>query len=471
MPLYRSIAARLRAAIEQGAYVPGQKVSSARKIAQREGVSLTTAVDALRVLESEGLLLARPRSGFFVVDKRAPEPVPSRPSKYPQFVTSAAIARSIFLTRPDIIFPLGAALPDPAWLPLRDLQRALTAAGRRLGPAAQTYSMPPGRADLRRQISARAVNWGATFGPDEVVITSGETQAMRLALKVTCKAGDVVAVESPTYFGALMLLETLGLRALEIPTDPRTGLSIDALERALTTRKIAAVLASPNVQNPLGASMPLNQKKRLVTLLQTHQVPLIEDDVYGDLVSQPGIRAGCKAFDTDGLVLYCSSASKTLAPGWRIGWIAAGRYVDAVLRARLEESLAGSPLIEAALADFLSSGDYERHLRRFQSRVEGGIRAIAARIEDSFPAGTRFSRPANGYLLWVELPKSVDALEVHRQALGVGIGISPGPLFSPQTGFQHHLRLNCANEPSAGLLQAIDRLGAICASLAEAVHR
>jgi len=465
-PRYRSIANRLRASIVDGALAPGDKVSSARKIAAREGVSLATAAAALRVLESEGLLVARPRSGYFVANARTPEPSLSRPSRSPQFVTSASLARSLFLTKPDIIVPLGAALPDPTWLPVADLQRALIAAGRRLGGAAQTYSMPPGRSDLRRQIAARAAAWGGAFGPEGLVITSGETQAMRLALKATCKAGDVVAVESPTYFGALILLETLGLRALEIPTDPRTGLDIDALERAMATRKIAAVLASPTVQNPLGASMPLDQKKRLVEILRVHQTPLIEDDVYGDLVSAAAVRVPCKAFDTEGMVLYCSSASKTLAPGWRVGWIAAGRYLDAVQKLRLEESLAGSPLIESAFADYLSGGDYDRHLRRFRTRVDSAIRAIAARVEDSFPKGTKFSRPANGYLLWVELPGAVDALEVHRRALGIGISVSPGPLFSPQAGFQHHLRINCANEPSPRLLNAVDKLGEICGSLA-----
>jgi DNA-binding transcriptional MocR family regulator len=297
------------------------------------------------------------------------------------------------------------------------------------------------------------------------VITAGETQAMRLALQATCRAGDVVAVESPAYFGVLLQLESLGLRALEIPTDPRAGMDVGALAAAIERYRPAAVVASPTVQNPLGASLSIEAKQALVDLVTRTDTPLIEDDVYGDLGAGDPRPPACKAFDAAGIVLHCSSVSKTLAPGWRIGWIAAGRFHERVLQARLQESLAGAPLLEAALAEFLSGGDYDRHLRRFRPKIEGAIRAIASRVEASFPKGVRLSRPEAGFLLWVELPSSIDALDVHRRALAEGISVSPGQLFSPQSSFGHHLRLNCANEPTASLLRAIDRIGEICGEL------
>jgi len=437
-------------------------VISARLLAKREAVSLPTALEALRTLEADGLILARPRSGYFVCGPRAKEPVPSRPPRSPQPVTMAALARSIFSGSATIVAPFGAALPDPAWLPVAQLQRALNCAARRLGGDVQTYSSPPGSADLRRQIALRAANWGARFGPDDLVITAGETQAMRLALQVTCRRGAVVAVESPTYFGVLLLLESLGLKALEIPTDPRSGLDVQLFAAAIDRHRLAAVIASPTVQNPLGTSVPVPAKRALVHLLTRAGIPLIEDDVYGDLGRGDPRPPACKAFDTTGIVLYCTSISKTLAPGWRIGWIAAGRYHQRVLQARLEESLAGSPLIESALAEFFAGGDYDRHLRRFRAKVQAGVRAVASRVEARFPAGTRISRPTAGYLLWVELPSYVDALHVHRRALAEGISVSPGHLFSPQSRFSHHLRLNCANEPTPQLLRAIDKIGDIC---------
>ncbi|MDR3509645.1 MAG: PLP-dependent aminotransferase family protein [Caulobacteraceae bacterium] len=463
-PRYRTIAESLRQALDSGALRPGDRVISARRLAEREGVSLPTAVEALRALEAEGLILARPRSGYFVCGSQTTAPDASRPPQAPQDITMAALARSIFSGSADnIIAPLGAALPDPDWLPVAALQRALNSAARRLGNGSQTYSPPPGRADLRRQIALRAADWGARFGPEDLIITAGETQAMRLALRATCRPGDVVAVESPTYFGVLLLLESLGLKALEIPTDPRDGLDVEFLAQAIARRRPAAVIASPTVQNPLGASLSLEAKRALVALLTRADIPLIEDDVYGDLGPGDPRPSACKAFDEAGIVIHCSSLSKTLAPGWRIGWIAAGRYHAEVLKARLEESLAGPPLLEAALAEFLAGGDYDRHLRRFRPKIQAGVRAVASRAEAQFPQGARISRPTAGFLLWVELPAHIDALEIHRRALAEGISVSPGQLFSPQSSFSHHLRLNCANEPTPRLLRAIDRLGEICA--------
>jgi len=462
---YRDIAEGLRLALDSGALRPGDRVLSARRLAERERVSLPTALAALRALETDGLIVARPRSGYFVCGARASPPATSKPSRSPQLITMAALARSVFSGSDQVIAPLGAALPDASWLPVAELQRALNAAARRIRGGAQTYSTPPGRADLRRQIALRAAAWGARFGSDDLVITAGETQAMRLALRATCRAGDTVAIESPSYFGILLLLESLGLKALEIPTDPRRGLDVELLASAIDRHHPAAVIASPNVQNPLGASLSAEAKQALVDLLIRTDTPLIEDDVYGDLGPGEPRSPACKALDEAGIVLHCSSLSKTLAPGWRIGWIAAGRYHERVLNARLEESLSGTPLFEAALAEYLAGGDYDRHLRRLRLKIQGGVRAIASRVEETFPEGTRFSRPDAGFLLWVELPPSVDSLDVHRRALAEGISVSPGQLFSPQSRFSHHLRLNCANEPTARLLRCVGRIGEICKAL------
>jgi DNA-binding transcriptional MocR family regulator len=460
--IYRRIAQGLRAAIDRGAWQPGDRVLSCRKLAEREGVSLPTALQALRVLEADGFIVARPRSGYFVAARRSKEPTRSQPPVTAQAVTIAELARTLFASRSREVVPLGAALPDPSWLPIADLQRAVSVAARRIDGEAQSYSVPPGRIELRRQLAKRAAQWGARFGPDDLLLTAGETQAMRIALRITCRTGDVVAVESPCYFGMLLLLESMGLRALEIPTDPRNGLDVEQLERALRRHRVAAVLASPTVQNPLGATMPVDCKRRLVKLLARSATPLIEDDVYGDLSTDEPRSPPCKAYDETGNVLYCSSASKTLAPGWRLGWIAGGRFHVAATRARLEETLAGTPLLEAALAEYLRGSDYERHLRRFRAKVGAAVRAVATRVESSFPSGTRIARPRDGFLLWVELQAGLNTLDLHARALAEGISVSPGQLFSPQSRFTHHLRLNCANETTPRFLGAVDRVGQLC---------
>jgi len=467
-PHYRRIAAMLRLTIASGALRIGDRMISARKLAEREQVSLPTALEALRCLEAEGLIEARPRSGYFVCQLNRGKPVAvSYPLSAPVPVTMSAVARSLFSSAEIRLVPLGAALPDPKWLPGETLQRALHAAGRRLEAHGQNYSLPPGRVDLRNKIAARAAQWGARFGADELVITAGATQALRLALRAVCQPGDVVAIEQPAYFGTLLLLEDLGLKALQIPTDPVEGLLLVPLSEAIERHRPAAVLASPTVQNPLGASMSVAHKQALVALLEKAWIPLIEDDVYGDLVGESQRPPACKAFDQNGNVIYCSSLSKTLAPGWRIGWVAGGRYHTQVLQARMAGDWAGAPLLEAAASEILASGDYERHLRRLKRRLTEGVKAVIAQVKASFPSGTQAAVPAAGFLLWVELPQQIDALEVHRRALALGIGVSPGPLFSPKAELQNFLRLNCANEPTPQLLNAVAQIGGICHELAK----
>ncbi|HAT1576678.1 TPA: PLP-dependent aminotransferase family protein [Raoultella ornithinolytica] len=467
-PHYRRIAELLRLTLTSGALRTGDRIISARKLAEREQVSLPTALEALRYLESEGLIIARPRSGYFVHQIiSAGETTGTASLPVPVPVTMSAIARSLFGSAEARLVPLGAALPDPAWLPLDTLQRALQTAGRRLDARGQSYSLPPGRADLRRKIAVRAAQWGALFGADDLIITAGATQALRLALRAVCQPGDAVAIEQPAYFGTLLLLEDLGLKALQIPTDPVEGLLLAPLEEALQRHRPAAVLASPTVQNPLGASMPVARKRDLVALLAGMGIPLIEDDVYGDLAGDAQRPPACKAFDRCGNVIYCSSLSKTLAPGWRIGWIAAGRYHSTVLQARMAGEWAGAPLIEAAASEILASGDYDRHLRQLKLRIAQGMQAIIAQVETSFPPGTRVVAPEAGFLIWVKLPSKIDALEVHRRALALGIGVSPGPLFSPGAAeLQNFLRLNGANEPTRHLLKAVEQLGRLCHDLA-----
>ena len=464
-PHYRRIADTLRRALDAGALLPGDRMISARRLAAREAVSLPTAVEALRLLECEGRIVARPRSGWFVARPSGDPPAASRSAAGPRAPTLSGIVRTLFSEPARPIVPFGAALPDPALLPLADLERRLQAATRRLGAAAQTYSLPPGRLDLRRRIALAATEIGCPLAPDEILVTSGTTEALNLALEVTTRPGDVVAVESPVYFGTLLALERLGLRALEIATDPETGLGVTALRAALDTTAVAAVVVSPTVQNPTGAIMPLASRRELVALLAERGIPLIEDDVWGDLADEPR-PPPAKAFDRDGGVLYCSSVSKTLAPGWRVGWLAAGRWQEAARTRRFAAAWSGSPALEAAIAAHLASGDHERHLRRLRAALAESRTALAARVEASFPQGTRVSRPAAGGLLWIELPQPVDGLAVHARALAAGIGVSPGRLFSTGPAFSGFIRLNAANRVDRRRLDAIDRLGAIVATLA-----
>jgi DNA-binding transcriptional MocR family regulator len=460
---YAEIAGTLRLALTSGAGIPpGSRVISARKLSVREGVSLPTAVAALRVLEAEGLIVARPRSGWYIASAKPSAPAVMRPPDRPTIVTVSAIARELFALRERPHLPLGAAVPQADWMPEKDLRRSANVALRRLGPMAHAYSYPPGRGDLRERIANRLEMRGALLRSDQLIITSGATQALRLALRATTQPGDVVGIESPCYFGTLLTLERLGLRALELPTDPKTGLDLEALQNALDRGRMKALIASPALQNPLGAVMPISSRRHLVRMLASANVPLIEDDLYGEIRDAGIGEPPCKAFDVSGNVLYCGAASKTLAPGWRIGWIAPGRFRDAILELRMEESLAGTQILEAALAEYLTGGAFDRHLRRLNSRIRESSAAIVSRISAIFPSGTRVASPSGGFLLWIELPPSIDSVALMRTAAASGISIAPGTAFSPNGRFRHHIRINTANDATPRLLRGIDRLAELC---------
>jgi DNA-binding transcriptional MocR family regulator len=273
------------------------------------------------------------------------------------------------------------------------------------------------------------------------------------------KPGDVVAIESPTYFGVLQAIEELGLKALEIPMHPRDGMDLDALERALKTRRVAACLSVPNFSNPLGSLMPDAHKARLVEILARRDVPLIEDDINGDL-SHDGLRPRVvRSFDTEGRVLLCGSFSKTIAPGYRVGWVAPGRYYEKVRALKFTSTLATATLPQLAIAEFLANGGYDHHLRALRRDLAFQLGRMRAAVADSFPPQTKLTRPGGGFVLWVELPPSVSALQLHERALRENISIAPGPMFSPKQEFGNFIRLNAGHRWSARLESAVGRLG------------
>jgi len=329
------------------------------------------------------------------------------------------------------------------------------------------YTAPKGDMLLRQEITRRALRWGQAQSPEDIVITSGCTEALTLALKSVSRPGDTVAIESPTYFGLLHVLEASGIKVLELPTDPASGVDLEALERALETKSVTACLLSSSFNNPLGCTMPDESKIALLRLLGKHDVPLIEDDVYGDIYFGAERPKPFSALDPSGDTIYCSSFSKTIAPGYRIGWLATRRHMQRVLEYKLASTLSSPALPQAALADFLSCGGYDSHLRRirrtFAENIDQMIRAIAR----SFPSGTKVSRPAGGFVLWVELPKPIDGRTLFDEALQHGICFAPGDVFSASGRYGHCLRLSCGHSWDRRIEAGVTTLGAL-ASAAQA---
>jgi DNA-binding transcriptional MocR family regulator len=465
--LYEALAADLAAMIDSGALRPGERMPSVRQLRDSRQLSASTVFKAFYQLEAGGLIVARPRSGYFVAANRAhsaPEPEPSTPSSQAHDVSrSDLIFHILGAARDRDIVQLGSAFPDPGLFPLAALARALAGAMRTLDPWSTVADITPGNADLRRFIARRYQQDGADVGPDDIVITNGALEALTLCLQAVTRPGDTVLVESPTFYATLQALERLGLKAAEVATHPRDGVDLDALAAAIERHRPAAAWLMTSFQNPLGCSVPDERRRQLVALLAQAGVPLVEDDVYAELYFGKRPLA-TKSLDRDGMVLHCGSFSKCLAPGYRIGWAVPGHHTREVQKLKLASSL-GAPLpSQLALAAYLGNGAYERHLRQLRSALARQQQGMLDAIRRAFPDGTRVSRPAGGYFLWVVLPEGCDALALHRAALEQGIGIAPGPIFSASEAFGNCIRLNYGQGWSARIEAAVQAVGALASA-------
>ncbi|NMO18374.1 PLP-dependent aminotransferase family protein [Pyxidicoccus fallax] len=471
--LYEQVAERLGDAIAAGTLRPGDRLPSVRQLSLRERVSISTVLQAYLHLESIGLIETRPQSGHYVRRRERPrlaEPQVSRPaaSATPVPVTvSALVARVYRSAHEPRLVQLGAAWPAPELLPVKRLHRELNALTREAGDAGIGYDLPPGCLELRQQLARRSLDWGCSLAPEDFVTTCGASEAVHLCLLAVARTGDTIAIESPAYYGTLQAIESLGLRALEIPSSPRHGMEPDALLAALERRRVAAVLVVPSFSNPVGSCMPEEHRKRIVQMLAERDIPLIEDDIYGDLHFGPERPRTCKSFDTTGNVMLCGSFSKTLAPGFRVGYVAPGRFRDRVELLKFSHTVATGTLPQLTIARFLQEGGYDRHLRALRRRLAAQVERMAEAVAEFFPEGTRVARPSGSSLLWVELPPRVDALALHAKALEAGVSIAPGPIFSARPdSYRNFVRLSCGHPWTPRIEGAMSTLGSLARSLA-----
>ena len=472
MKQYEQLAFDIARSIQEGTLCRGEKIPSIRKTSFNRKISPSTVFQAYYLLEARGLISARERSGYFVTGGGAglpqlPEPSMDTDSEVTQVDVSELVFEILESTRARKVVPLGSAFPSPLLFPMARLARTMSACVQSMDPWSTVTDISPGDANLRRQIALRYMIDGLHVPAGEIVITNGALEGLNLCLQAVTKHGDTVLIESPTFYAALQSIERNGLKAVEIPSHPRDGIDLDAMEHALKRHKPAACWLMTNFQNPLGSLMPDEKKKDLVALLTRFNVPLIEDDVYGELYFGDKRPKPAKAFDTTGLVMHCSSFSKCLAPGYRVGWAAPGRYAKAVERLKLTTSLATSVPAQITLASYLAKGGYDRHLRSLRHTLMLQQMKFIEAIERYFPEGTRLSSPAGGYFLWVKLPDGVNALELHRVALNNGISIAPGPIFSSQKGFTDYVRLNYGHIWDEQIEASIATLGTIINRLAK----
>ncbi|MEH6680333.1 MAG: PLP-dependent aminotransferase family protein [Sediminicola sp.] len=441
----------------------GDKLPSLRTICREYGVSQNTALTAYYHLESKMLIEARPRSGYYVSHSRTRIPsIPKRtdPSPIASYADNEQLVRKVYgdLGK-DGHLTLSLGTPANELLPIAKLNKSLLQATRDLKGSGVTSDRAEGSERLRRQIARWSFAMERNFTHEDIITTNGCLNALSYCMMAVTEKGNTVAMESPVSFGMLQLARALGVKVLELPTESRTGVDLNAFEDALKNRSVKASLLIGNFSNPLGSLMPDEHKKTVVELSEKYNIPLIENDINGDVYFGPQRPKSCKTFDQSGIVLWCGSISKTLAPGYRVGWVAPGKFKEKVLRTKLFLTIASTSITQEVIASFLETGRYENHLRKLRHTLHGNMFKYSRTIADHFPTDTLASRPQGGFVLWVELPKRINTLEVYEKADRERIGYAPGRIFSLQDQYNHCLRLNYGLLWNNDLEERLIRLG------------
>lgn len=469
--LYESLASQIESQIKKGVLKPGDRIPSVRKMSDAHGVSVSTVLQAYMTLEGRGFIEARPQSGYYVKAfglTSAPEPRMIAGVKSSGAVNVADDVRRIMENdrRPGVL-PFACATPHPSLFPTVPLSRLYHQISRKLGENLHAYTFPPGDLELRRQIARKSMDYGCTLDPEHVVITIGGMEALNIAIRAVAQPGDAVAIESPTYYGILQVLQNLGIKAIEIPISPRDGICFDDLKSALKKHpQIKAFITMPNFHNPMGALIPEEKKEELVKLLTRHDIPIIEDAVYSDLHYDDKKPSYLKRYDKKDQVILCSSFSKTLSPGARLGWIYSERFSSQILNLKMMSTIASPTLTQAVVAEFLKSGGYERHVRQLRKKFESQVLRYQNTIAENFPKGTSFTRPRGGFVLWVELPSGIDAWKLYEVAIRENISFTPGTLFTSSNKFRNCLRISCGMPWSSAVERGLSRLGQLASRLA-----
>lgn len=459
--LYNEIARGIANQIETGVLKTGEKLPSVRMLCREHSISMNTAKRVFLELEAQSLVDVKPQSGYFVSalpHRNLPLPAVSQPSLVASYREPDELINKVYANMGSDDFTLfSIGVPSADLLPLAKLRKEIITATREIKGGGMSYEPLQGNLKLRRMIAIRSLGWGGNLHESELITTNGAMNALAFCLMALGKPGDTVAMESPCFPGTLQLAVSLGFKVLELPTHPVTGLEVDALKEALP--KIDLCLLVPNFNTPLGSCMPEENKKEIVLLLAKNNIPLIEDDIYGDLYYGTQRPKCCKSFDKEGNVLWCGSVSKTLAPGYRVGWVAPGKYKEKLLKLKLVHSISSPAIAQEAVANFLGSGKYESHLRQLRRTLQDNTQKYVQAIGLHFPEGTKTSRPQGGLSIWVELDKEADTAKLYDLAIKHQISIAPGRMFTLQNQFENCMRL-CTGLPWSPLVEArLKKLG------------
>jgi len=471
--LYSQVIDLIDQKISSGDLRPGDRLPSLRRLSAGLGVSVPTVKQAYLELERRGNVESRPQSGFYVRAQRRNALV--RPLAtaggfaQPSLVRCRSLIERVndAIHRPDLV-PLGIANPSMAKPAAKALHRTMKRVMARAETRSLSYAPSLGEPELQRQIAYRYLDLGGRVAPDDVIVTNGGQEALAIALWSAAQEGDAIAVESPTYHGMLELIESCGMLAVEIETCAEEGLSLSALAKALDRHSVKACMFSSAINNPLGSCTSDAHREALVGMLEARGIPLIEDDVYGDLFFDGTRPKPAHCYSRKGLVFTCGSFSKTVAPGYRIGWLLPGKYEERARRFKRAFSCTSGLLQQMTLTEYLAGGDYDRYVKSLRSVLKRNAERMSAMIARHFPPETGVSRPRGGSVLWLELPRRVDSQLLFDRALEQSIAITPGLIHSPARRFRNYIRLSYGHPWNERLEDAIVRLGSLTTELAQA---
>lgn len=461
--LYLQFADRIEKQIKSGILSVGDKLPSIREVCAETGYSMSTVSKAYYEIESRSLIESRPQSGYYVSN------ISSRPLA--QCSSSSPVLSVDNIEREDLIdlvyrdmrakdvTMLSLGFPSNELLPIAKLNKGMIQAMRSLPNSGTSYEDIQGNLNLRKEIARWSFTWGGSPTEEDIITTPGCVSAISHCLMTLTKPGDTIITESPVYFGVLQLAKSLGLYVMELPTNMTTGIELDAVKKAISTGKVKACVLMSNFSNPSGSMMPNEHKKEIVRLMEFHNIPLIEDDIHGDLYFGSSRPTNCKTYDESGIVLCCSSVSKTLAPGYRVGWVLPGKFKKEILRTKLYHTISSPTITHEVVGDFLKNGRYENHLRKIRQILNHNCNNYINTILESFPKGTKVSQPQGGFFLWVELDKKIDTADFYHLAMKHHISIAPGRIFSFQNQFSNCMRLSFGLPWTNELRQSIQTLG------------
>lgn len=465
--LYLQFADVIEKQIKSGLLNVGDKLPSIREVCAETGYSMSTVSKAYYEIESRSLIESRPQSGYYVSNisaRIAPEPTPSSPLLTTHNIDREDLIDLVYgnMTNKNITM-LSLGFPSNELLPIAKLNKGMVQAMRQLPNSGTSYEEMQGNVNLRKEVARWSFAWGGTLTEDDIITTPGCVSAISYCLMAVTKPGDTIVTESPVYFGVLQLAKSLGLHVMELPTNITTGIELEALKKAILTKKIKACVLMSNFSNPSGSMMPNEHKEETVRLMELHNIPLIEDDIHGDLYFGSARPTNCKTYDKSGIVMCCSSVSKTLAPGYRVGWVIPGKFKKEILRTKLYHTISSPTITHEVVGDFLKNGRYENHLRKIRQILNHNCNNYINTILESFPKGTKVSQPQGGFFLWIELDKKIDTAKFYHLAMKHNISIAPGRIFSFQNQFSNCMRLSFGLPWTNELRQSIQTLGKLAA--------